>query len=372
MIFNRGMIMVKLNIIKWLYKFSPMNFYNISDDSTIIKSINNNLLGYKYFRKFDEKELHLIWDNIKMYKRLSVIGIFIIFIVILYGIIFPNYAKLIHYSWYYTIIPLLFTLYIAYKAIVYANTYMFEKKLVEKFGVYEKTLFKHTNIIDKKYFNLFKLEIAKALTLILIIIGCYNLGSPFKAIQNQIKHERYNDAIKYTTIGSKIFPIAYEWFSLRGYAKFKIKDYEGAIKDFDKAYKIGLDEYNMMNFDNKIYVKYYIKDYKGAIKDFDNEIANCSDEYEKDAFLWDKAQFLYNLGRYEQALEIYNNLLIKSEEDRIFLLKNRLYFERAQVYKKMGKTKPADEDILNAENLNIEETFKTPIPLPSLILDEDN
>ena len=364
--------MGKLNIIKWLYRISPMNFYNLSENSTVIKSINNTLLGYKFDKKFDSKEISSVWENIKIHKRLSVIGIFLVFIILLYAIIFPNYSLLITYKWYYTIIPLLLVLFFAYKGIIYLNTIWFEKRLLKKFGTYEKILFKQTNIIDKKYFNLFKLEIAKVLTLILIIIGCFSLGSPFKALQNQIKQERYDDVIKYTTIGIKIFPIAYEWYSLRGYAKFKIKDYEGAIKDFDKAYQIGLDEYNILNFDNKIYVKYYIKDYEGAIKDFDYEIANCSDEYEKDAFLWDKAQFLYNLGKYDEALQIYNDLLVKSEEDRIFLLKNRLYFERAQVYKKMGKTKPADEDILNAENLNIEESFKNPIPAPSLILDEDN
>ena len=146
----------------------------------------------------------------------------------------------------------------------------------------------------------------------------------------------------------------------------------------DLAEKIGITEKQISKIETGVHYPMFenfvkIMDVLGVqMKDFDYEIANCSDEYEKDAFLWDKAQFLYNLGKYDEALQIYNDLLVKSEEDRIFLLKNRLYFERAQVYKKMGKTKPADEDILNAENLNIEESFKNPIPAPSLILDEDN
>lgn len=36
-----------------------------------------------------------------------------------------------------------------------------------------------------------------------------------------------------------------------------------------------------MNFDNKIFVKYFIKDYDGALADFDYEIEHASDDYEK-------------------------------------------------------------------------------------------
>ena len=125
-----------------------------------------------------------------------------------------------------------------------------------------------------------------------------------------------------------------------------------------------------MNFDNKIFIKYFIKDYEGALADFDYEIKHASDDYERDSFLWDKAQFLYNIQKYEEALKIYDELLIKSEEDRIFLLQNRLYFERAQVYKHLGEEELAENDILNADSLNIEEAFKNPIPQPILLLDE--
>ena len=66
----------------------------------------------------------------------------------------------------------------------------------------------------------------------------------------------------------------------------------------------------------------------------------------------------------------HNFYIISSNEDRVFLLQNRLYFERAEVYKKLGKVELAEQDLQNANNLDIEESFKNPIPEPTLLLDE--
>lgn len=347
-----------------------MNFYVLSEDATIIKSINNTFLGYKYNRRFSEDEISLVWKNIKAHKRFSTISIFLLFIVLLYGVIFPNYSFLVDKIWYYTVIPFLIIVFVLYFIITFINTKWFEKRLKKKFGPFEKTTFVPANIIDEKYYKLFKIELVKAFSLILIIVMCFCIGSPFKIAQKWIQHKKYNDVVKLTTIGSKIFPIAPEWYSLRAYSRYHLKDYKGAIHDYDRAYRLGPNEYNVMNFDNKIFIKYITKDYKSALKDFDYEIANASDEYEKDAFLWDKAQFLYNIKQYESALKIYNELLVKAEEDRIFLLQNRLYFERAQVYKSLGLEELAQQDLINAEALHIDEAFKNPIPEPVLLLDE--
>ncbi len=362
--------MLKFNIMRWLYKNAPMNFYSNSDDATTIKSINNTFLGYKFNHKFTQEEIDFVWTKIKKYKRFSTIMIFVSFIFLLYGVVFPNYYFLTDLNWYYTVIPFLLVIFLIYQGLTFLSTKLFEKSIINKFGEYENVVFIPAKDIDKNYYRLFKIELVKAFSLIVIIIMCFQLGSPFKIAQNWIQHKKYNDVIKLTTIGSKLFPIAPEWYSLRGYSKFKVKDYEGAIKDYDKAYRLGPNEYNVMNFDNKIFIKYFIKDYEGALADFDYEIKHASDDYERDSFLWDKAQFLYNIQKYEEALKIYDELLIKSEEDRIFLLQNRLYFERAQVYKHLGEEELAENDILNADSLNIEEAFKNPIPQPILLLDE--
>ena len=125
-----------------------------------------------------------------------------------------------------------------------------------------------------------------------------------------------------------------------------------------------------MSFDNKIYIKYILNDYESALKDFDNEIKNTKNDNEKDSLLWDKAQFLYNIGKYKTALSIYNELIDKSEEDRVYLLENRLYYERSQVYKRLKMDKEALADEQKAQELDLDIEYQTSIPEPTLILEE--
>ncbi len=212
--------------------------------------------------------------------------------------------------------------------------------------------------------------VAQIIAIIIIIIVAIGIYSPFNKAIEAIKQQDYTKAIKITSIGAKIFPYS-KWYSIRGYAKFQTQDYEGAIADFNRAYNLETDDYKIIDFDNKIYVKYYLKDYNGALNDFDYEIEHSKDDFVKDSFIWDKAQFLYNIGKYKDALNIYNTLLIKSDEDKIYLLKNRLYFERAQVYKKLEQYNLAQKDLEMAKNSQEEDFFENPIPAPALLLDNE-
>lgn len=221
--------------------------------------------------------------------------------------------------------------------------------------------------------NFFKFHpiFAQILVIIVIMVIGIIIYSPFDKILNAIENQNYEKAINIANIGSKIYPSS-KWYSFRGYAKFQTGDFQGAIQDYDKAYKLETDDYKIINFDNKIFIKYYMKDYKSALNDFDYEINNAKDEFIKDSFLWDKAQFLYNIEEYEKALDIYNDLLIKSDEDKIYLLKARLYFERAQVYKRLNKEDLAKKDLEQSRSSNVEETFENPIPVPTLLIDDEN
>lgn len=354
-----------------LYKQSPMDFYTKNgDNQTIIKSINNTSLGYKFNKDFDEEDINRTWQEIKFHKRISTVLIFILFLALLYAVIFPKYTLFVNNYWYINAIIIIMVIIGFYHTITIICTRFFEKKLAKIFGEYEKISFPYTENIDEKYYKLFKSELLKVLVVIFVIILCCNFISPFKISRKMLDNKNYKQAIQLTTIGSKIFPIAQEWYSIRGYAKFQIKDYEGAIKDYDTAYKLGADGFNIMNFDNKIYIKYHIREYKSAIEDFDREIANADSSYERDSFLWDKAQFLYNIKRYEEALIIYTDLLDKAENDRVFLLKDRLYLERAEVYKKLNMDELAKQDLVNSGNWTGEGDTQNPIPQPVLLFDE--
>ena len=355
-------------ILRLMYNSTPMNFYTISEGKTTIKSLSNVSSGYKFDREFGPDELSGIWKQIKLHKRISSVFICMLFICLLYEAIFPQFQILVNNKWYINAIILIFIMIIVSQIITYISAKIFQKRIKKKFGEFEKSKFITQDRVDKKYYDIFKIELAKVLIIALVIIVGFMFISPFSIAQKLLKRERYNEVIKYTTLWAKLFPIAQEWYTMRGYANFKLGNNEDAVKDFDKAYKLGADGFNMTNFDNKIYIKYIDRDYDSAVKDFNREIRKANNEEERDKFKWDKAQFLYNIGQYEEALEIYDELISKAETDHVFLLKDRLYFERSQTYQKLGREKEARADI-ESSGISPEEAIDYIIPEPMLIID---
>lgn len=362
--------MIKKNIFSLLYKYSPLNFYTNQDKHTIIKSIHNPSVGYEFDKEFSSEEIHAIWKEIRLHKRISTIIIFLLFIASLYEFIFPHFSLFVNNTWFINALIMLAVLLIVCNLSTIICQKIFKKRLLKNFGEYKTVKFSPSEEIDNQYYTIFKVELIKAIAFITVIVGIFMYISPFEIAQNLVNKERYGEVIKLTTLGAKIFPIAQEWYALRGYAKYKTGDYAGSIKDYDTAYKLSTDELNIMNFDNKIYIKYYLGDYESALADFDTEIKKAKNENERDQFLWDKAQFLYNIKKYEEALDIYNELIVNADDDRVFLLKDRLYLERAQVLKKLGDNEAARLDIESA-GAEEEDLISNPIPQPVLMLDEE-
>lgn len=362
--------MIKKNIFSLLYKYSPLNFYTNKDNRTIVKSIHNPSVGYEFDKEFNSDEIYTIWKEIRLHKRFSTISIFILFIAALYEFIFPHFALFVNNTWFTNALIMLAVLLLVCNLSTIICQKIFQKRLLKSFGKYKVVKFAPTEDVDKRYYNIFKYELIKAIAVITVLVSVFVCISPFEIAQNMVNKERYIEVIKLTTLGAKIFPIAQEWYALRGFSKFKMGDYEGAISDYDIAYKLSADEFNIMNFDNKIFVKYHLGEYDSALNDFNTEIKNAGNENERDQFLWDKAQFLYNIKRYEEALDIYNELIVNADNDRVFLLKDRLYLERAQVFKVLGDMESANADIESAGAAE-EDLENNPIPRPVLLLDED-
>ena len=355
-------------ILRLMYNSTPMNFYTISEGKTTIKALDNISSGYKFNMEFKPEEISAVWKQIKLHKRLSSIFICILFIYMLYEAVFPQFQILVNNKWYVNAIILVLLMIIVSQVITYISAKIFEKRIRKRFGDFEKSKFVTPVEVDEKYYDIFKVELVKVLIIALVIIIGFIFISPFSIAKRLLKNERYNEVVKFTTLGAKVFPIAQEWYTMRGYANFKLGNNKGAVKDFDKAYKLGADGLNMTNFDNKIYIKYIDHDYNSAIKDFNREIKKAETEDEKDKFMWDKAQFLYNIGRYDEALEIYNELIEKAEEDKVFLLKDRLYFERSQTYQKLGREQESIADI-ESSGISPDEAIDYVIPEPMLIID---
>lgn len=359
-----------MNIFNLLYKYSPLNFYTNTGNHTIIKSIHNPSAGYEFDRQFSEDETGLVWKQVRLHRRISTIIIFFMFIAALYEFVFPHFSLFVNNTW---VINALIMLTVLLIVCVLSNLickYSFEKRLLKNFGTYKPVKFKASDVVDSRYCFIFKIELIKALAVILFVVLAFIFISPFEVAQKLVDNERYPEAIKLATIGAKVFPIAQEWYALRGYSKFRTGDYPGAIEDYDKAYKLSADRYKIMNFDNKIFVKYFIGDYGGALSDYDREIKKSPNEDERSQFLWDKAQFLYNIKMYEQSLEIYDTLILNSDDDNVLLLKDRLYLDRAHVHKALGETEEMKSDLQNA-GVTEEELNLTPIPKPVLMFDAE-
>lgn len=355
--------MARSNVLIWLYKHSPVNFYSLSENGeTIIKSINNTGTGYKFDFVFEQKSIERLRRVTKNFKRGWTMTLLLMYALCVYGVIFPYYqfwaGNLLNSSLIIVALLLLTVL------MAFVNSKLFEKYLKINFGEFTKVHFPSSNSIENQSYRDFKTELFKISALILFLFGVYLcIGSPYATSIDLIKKEKYDDVIKITSLWAKILPIEPSWYSLRAYAKFKKQDYDGAISDYDTAYRLENDEFKNMNFDNKIYVKYYTKDYRGALDDFDSSIAKVSEESDKNSFMWDKAQFLYTIGQYKNALSIYNLLIANSDSDVVFLLQNRLYYERGLVYQKLGDEKNAQKDFDKARELNLEQEFETDIPL---------
>lgn len=362
--------MQKYNILRQMYNYSPLNFYTFEGDETIIKSINNTLLGYKYNKHFSRDEIKLVWSEIKLHKRISIILIFLLFMYLLYAMVFPKFSILVNNSGFVNALLILLIMAIVCQVITTISTKVFEKRLKKNFGEYELAVFTPDKNTDRHYYKLFQIEVVKVLILFILVICGFIFISPFDCAKKLLAAQRYNDVVNFTTAGAKIFPIAQEWYAMRGYANYKLEKYQEAISDFDKAYELGADGFNIMNFDNKIFIKYVLKDYDSAVADFDVAISNAHNDSEKDEFLWDKAQFLYNIGKYEDALVIYDELINKAEKDKGFLLKDRLYLERSLVHKNLGNAEEEQQN-LEMSGINADDILSESIPKPVLMLNEE-
>ena len=173
-------VMQKFNILKKLYRQSPMDFYTKNQDSTIIKSINNTSLGYKFDKLFSEEEIHSVWQQIRVHKRFSVIFIFILFIILLYEFIFPKFSFFINNNWYINAIIILAIISVVSYTMTLICTKFFEKKLKKEFGNFEKTTFYPSKEVDKKYYEIFKTELIKLLIALILLISSCTFFSPFE------------------------------------------------------------------------------------------------------------------------------------------------------------------------------------------------
>ena len=120
-------------ILELLYKQSPMNFYSISDNYTVIRSTNNAFsLGYKFSKVLTNEEISYIWAIIRTHKRISVLTVFVLFIALLYEFIFPKFALFVNNNWYVNAFIMLVLLSIVNNITLSVSAKILEKSLLKK------------------------------------------------------------------------------------------------------------------------------------------------------------------------------------------------------------------------------------------------
>ncbi len=119
--------------------------------------------------------------------------------------------------------------------------------------------------------------------------------------------------------------------------KFEKKEYDEAIKYFQKAYEIKKDDYEVLANLGNVYA---------AKKDYDNAVTYLKKAYEvkKDDYRIPQAlaEVLYEKKDYKQALKYINEAIKLKGDDPT------LYRIRAAIYKAMGKRRSALRDLKKA------------------------
>ena len=180
-------------------------------------------------------------------------------------------------------------------------------------------------------------------------ISDYNMSIELTLIFNNKKNkdEQIEDSTDLTELSlvnditrMEMLILTYQYYS-RGWTKFRLKDYEGAIADYDKAIDATPDYAEA--YYERGFAKNHIKDYFGAYNDFDKVIKLDSDDC--DAYNG-RAFSKIQLFNYEGALLDFNKSIELNPEYDIS------YYERAAVKINFLDFQGAIDDYSKAIELN--------------------
>ena len=114
-----------------------------------------------------------------------------------------------------------------------------------------------------------------------------------------------------------------KYFQLRGSSKLELEDYSDAIKDFN--YLINLNPDNARAYFNRAFVKFYLEDYSEAISDYTKSIELATDSETKFGAFLNRGVAMLNIQDFDKALSDINKAInIKPNI-------SESYFQRANV-----------------------------------------
>jgi tetratricopeptide (TPR) repeat protein len=157
-----------------------------------------------------------------------------------------------------------------------------------------------------------------------------NISELHIVAQKHYQQGEYNQVISILSKIIDINPLDGQSYHYRGATKATLKEYKGAIQDFDEALR--LHPNNEIAYFNRGKTKNILKDYEGAIQDFTNALR--VDPSYVEAY-YHRGVAIYELKNYELAL-------------RNFIAAIQLEPNYAEAYNYRGSTKKALSDINGA------------------------
>lgn len=325
---------------KKIFIHSPYcTYYNVGNNTVLAGILRE--IGYRYAVNLPDEKLKEVNAVYRKFTTLMNSVIAIEILLYIYLVIFPYYTEIMKMPYFMVVLSLsllpLIALYLTY---VVVNV-LYENFLSRFIGTFQKVKFQPAvDNIDEKAFNAYEKTPKKSVyvLILLVLIFCYYIVTPLVTM-NMNGSKDYKAAINTANTYLTFVPISAEMYAQRAYAKYKLKQYKEAVKDYEAADKYSLSDnfsYDLLSVKTKYLPR------SQMLAEFDKLIDSQKTEAESQYLMFYKANYYMQNKQYNQALTIYNVLLAACKKsDNVLFPDDELYYNIGSAKKALGDAKGA-------------------------------
>ena len=332
-------------------------YYN-AQKCTILAGIMRSL-GYKYSVILPDEKLSEIK---KVYRKFTAIVnscVAIEIILYIYLVIFPYFTQFMKMPIILAVLVLSFVplmlLYVTYLGI----NFLYENYLTRYVGTFQRTKFKpELRYFKESEYQEYQKTPRKSSYILGLLVAIFCFYAFVPAVIGSCNYNKnYNLALYLSNVYLTFVPISPEVYADRAYAKFMLKRYPEAKKDYVNANKYSMSD----NFSIDILgTETYFLNPDEMLKAFDNAIKIEKEEPVKYLLLYEKATYLLKNKEYNSALKIYNSILSAYKQRKgVFFSPAKAYYNRAQARKALGDYSGAKLDETIAKRMCPDCKFNT-------------
>lgn len=332
-------------------------YYN-ERNNTVLAGIMRSF-GYRYSVILPDEKLNEINRNYRKFTAVMNACVAVEILLYIYLVIFPYFTEFMKLPFIVSVLLLclipLVALYLTYLTV----NYLYENYLTRYVGTFQKTKFSPqlSNINEKAFLDYQKTPRKSVYILgILIVIFCLYAFIPV-VVEKLNLNKNYKAALSLSNAYLTFVPVSPEVYANRAFAKFNLKQYSSAVKDYELANKYSLSD---TFADDILGVKTYYLAKDEMLKEFDNAISSEKEEPVKYLLRYEKATYLLKNEDYAAALNIYNSILTDYENNtKVFFSPAKAYYNRGVAKKALGDVSGAKIDSLYSNRMCPECEFNT-------------